>query len=52
MASWDDTIYDPETIKGMEGTRTRNVPVIDRIDAKLQETQRECEIWLVMLGDR
>lgn len=40
-ARWDDTIYEPETVREMAATRARNVRVIDDIDMKLQEQQRK-----------
>ncbi|SMQ46111.1 unnamed protein product [Zymoseptoria tritici ST99CH_3D7] len=39
-ATWDLSIYDPETLRQMEATRQRNIPVIDDIDTKIQEQQR------------
>jgi hypothetical protein len=40
-ASWDLSVYDPETLKQMEATRQRNIPVIDDIDTKISEQQRK-----------
>ncbi|KAK4506851.1 hypothetical protein PRZ48_000584 [Zasmidium cellare] len=39
-AKWDDGVYDAETLQVMEATRQRNVPIIDELDAKVQEQQR------------
>lgn len=40
-ANWDDGVYEAETLQKMEATRQRNVPVIDELDARVQEAQRE-----------
>lgn len=40
-AAWDDGVYDAETLQAMEATRQRNVPIIDELDAKVQEQQRK-----------
>ncbi|KAF2171225.1 hypothetical protein M409DRAFT_18342 [Zasmidium cellare ATCC 36951] len=40
-AKWDDGVYDAETLQAMEATRQRNVPIIDELDAKVQEQQRQ-----------
>lgn len=40
-ATWDDGVYDAETLQAMDATRQRNVAVIDELDAKVQEQQRE-----------
>ncbi|CAK4033537.1 Hypothetical predicted protein [Lecanosticta acicola] len=39
-AKWDDTIYDAEELAEMDAVRARNVPIIDDLDAKVQEQQR------------
>ena len=31
-ASWNDDIYDPETLAAMDATRARNAPIIERYD--------------------
>lgn len=38
--SWDDGVYDPKTLEEMNAIRARNVPIIDDLDAKVQEQQR------------
>lgn len=40
-AAWDDSIYDADALKEMEAVRNRNVPIIDDLDAKVQEQQRK-----------
>lgn len=40
-ATWDDGVYDAETLQAMDATRQRNVAVIDELDAKVQEQQRK-----------
>lgn len=40
-ARWDESIYDPATLKAMEDTRARNEAVIARIDQAESERQRE-----------
>lgn len=42
-ASWDDSIYDQSTLRGMDATRTKNEPIIERLDS--QETERQRKYW-------
>lgn len=34
-------MYDPEVLMAMEAIRSRNAPVIDELDSKVQEQQRK-----------
>ncbi|KAI5369967.1 hypothetical protein Slin15195_G008450 [Septoria linicola] len=43
-AKWDDTIYDPATLNAMANVRAHNIPLMDTIDARLQEMQRLARI--------
>lgn len=40
-ATWDESIYDPATLRAMEQTRVRNEAVIARIDQAESERQRK-----------
>lgn len=40
-AKWDDSIYDAKAIEEMNAVRARNEPIIDDLDAKVQEQQRK-----------
>ena len=40
-AAWDESIYDQATLESMSATRSRNEPVIDRIDQAESERQRK-----------
>ena len=40
-ATWNDGIYDQETLDDMAATRSKNVPVIERIDRDENSRQRE-----------
>lgn len=40
-ATWDESIYDADTLKSMEQTRVRNEAVIARIDQAESERQRK-----------